>query len=170
MTAITKVLTCQDCGGSFEHTRSRRGSWPLRCVGCKRKAGNERQYRWREANPEAWKANQDRSNAKRLADPEYRRDKREREISRLYGISVEEFRQMLASQDGCCAICGCEPPEQDDSKPLPRGTASTRLHVDHCHTSGRVRGLLCGNCNTMIGLAGEDSKVLLAAVEYLEKG
>lgn len=80
-----------------------------------------------------------------------------------------DFQRLLDSQDGKCAICGYVPPIGDDSLPLPKGHASTRLHVDHCHAKGHVRGLLCGKCNTMIGLAGENPDVLLAAVEYLRK-
>jgi hypothetical protein len=169
MTTILSV-TCKDCGGSFEHPKPRNGPVPTRCLGCRRRVNREKQYRWRAANPDLWKAAQDRNNAKRLADPEYRRDKREREIQRRYGMSAQELAQLVEAQGGRCAICGYEPPPADDSQPLPRGTASTRLHVDHCHTTGRVRGLLCGNCNTMIGLAGEDPQVLMSALAYLEKG
>ena len=68
---------------------------------------------------------------------------------------------MTADQNGLCAICGREPNGKG---------GHARLHVDHCHASSKVRGLLCGNCNTMIGLAAEDPQVLLAAVEYLTNG
>ena len=43
------------------------------------------------------------------------------------------------------------------------------LSVDHCHTTGKVRGLLCQSCNTGIGLLKEDTKLFMAAIEYLEK-
>lgn len=162
---------CQDCEKPFTverdaETKILRG--PTRCPSCRAAKIRERQYRWREANPEKWKVHRDREWAKRAADPEFLRKKREREAERLYGVSSEELARLLAAQGGVCAICG-KPP-----RGKPNGRARTvqtpALHVDHCHTSGRVRGLLCGNCNTMIGLAGEDSKVLLAAVEYLEGG
>ena len=90
-----------------------------------------------------------------------RRRKLAQYYQRNHNLTQEERDQLAAAQGGVCLICKL-PPEG-------RGQYD-RLHIDHCHKSGRRRGLLCGNCNTMIGLAGEDPKVLLAAVEYLEGG
>lgn len=163
--------TCNDCGERIAATRAPdtkllRGG--TRCDVCHAKATRERQYRWREANPDKWKANQDRYNAKRLADPGHRRRKREAQIQRTYGLSVEELDVLLAAQDGVCAICRRPPRGRPNGNARPDHVPS--LHVDHCHGSGRVRGLLCGNCNTMIGLAGEDPAVLAAAIAYLQEG
>lgn len=65
---------------------------------------------------------------------------------------------MLEAQNHRCAICGGE-----------RTGPGTRLHIDHCHKTGKVRGLLCSKCNTVIGLAGEDPVRLMNAALYLEK-
>lgn len=165
---MTRITACGDCGESFEVEKAK-GRLPARCKPCFQKFSRERHYRWRLENPEKWRAVQSRASAKRLADPEHRREKRERETFRLYGLTPEAFQALVEKQGGVCAICGATPPPPDDSKPLPRGHASTRLHTDHCHTTGRVRGLLCGKCNTMIGLANEDPAVLLTAVEYLKE-
>lgn len=80
----------------------------------------------------------------------------ERNIRR-YGITVAEFDAMLAAQEMRCAICRTE------VKP------DTRLHIDHCHTSGKVRGLLCSPCNLFIGMAEDDSDILRRAAEYLDR-
>lgn len=109
----------------------------------------------------------DRANAKRLADPEHRAQKRRNEVRRNHGIEPEEYDGLIAAQDGRCAIC----------RRLPGGRANGRareghppsLHVDHDHRTGRIRGLLCSNCNTMLGLAGDDVVVLAAAIEYLKR-
>jgi hypothetical protein len=70
-----------------------------------------------------------------------------------------EYLKLLESQLGKCAICrGVE---------LRKGK-KIRLSVDHCHTTGKVRGLLCGNCNRAIGLLKDDSSLLLKAVLYLQ--
>lgn len=76
-----------------------------------------------------------------------------------YGIGWEERLRLSRKQNGKCAICRSV--EED----LAQGLA---LHVDHCHKTGRVRGLLCGPCNRGIGLLAEDPKSLRAAVRYLE--
>jgi hypothetical protein len=75
-----------------------------------------------------------------------------------YGITHDDFDALAAEQEGRCAICG--------GTPVGPGK---RLHVDHCHATGVVRGLLCGNCNTAIGLMADDSERLLAAVAYLSR-
>lgn len=75
---------------------------------------------------------------------------------RLYGISGEEFAALLASQNGRCAICGTD---------APGGKGA--FHVDHCHDTGRVRGLLCHHCNLMLGNAKDDPARLAAAIRYL---
>lgn len=59
-------------------------------------------------------------------------------FQRLYGITVEQYDAMLNSQGGLCARCG-------------QTSSGMRLAVDHCHDTGRVRGLLCGPCNTYLG-------------------
>lgn len=93
---------------------------------------------------------------------EYYKKNREAHISRnmqqWYGISLETYQEMLAEQDNRCAICKSENPG-----------GKGRLHVDHCHATGKVRGLLCHYCNTMLGLSRESVENLSAAIEYLNK-
>jgi len=72
-----------------------------------------------------------------------------------YGITKDDYLRMVEEQGGVCAICG---------KP-----DSIRLAVDHCHTTGIVRGLLCSGCNTSLGKFNDDIEVLRKAIEYLEK-
>ncbi len=74
----------------------------------------------------------------------------------LYGITSEQFAAMLESQNGRCAIC-------KTSEPSGKGN----WHVDHCHSSGKVRGLLCHFCNLMLGNAKDDVDRLTAAIEYI---
>jgi len=72
---------------------------------------------------------------------------------RLYGLNEEEYNNMILSQNNLCAIC---------NKPSDK-----TLHIDHDHVTGRVRGLLCPNCNTGIGMLQEDLIILNRAIEYL---
>lgn len=171
----TREITCGDCSVIFTHERGGKGGlWPTYCQPCRavrdRASNRRKSYAWRERNPAQWKAVQDRANAKKLADPEHRRRKREAEVTRNYGITPAELIALEAAQGGLCAVCQQPPRGKAPGRAHQGVRREAGLHVDHCHGSGRVRGLLCGNCNTMIGLAGEDPKVLMAAVEYLEKG
>ena len=71
-----------------------------------------------------------------------------------YGITQEEYDKILKSQNNCCAICKIE--------------FYKTPHIDHCHETKIVRGLLCSNCNSGIGLLGDDPRRLRAATQYLE--
>lgn len=94
---------------------------------------------------------------KRKADPKTTDKKRDYDFRRQYGISLSERADMLASQGGRCKICGIE-----------EGLAPRkRLAVDHCHETGKVRGLLCDNCNKGIGCLRDDPAILRMAIEYL---
>ncbi len=73
-----------------------------------------------------------------------------------YGLEPEQRLLMYADQKGCCAICG-------------EAVSYNRIHTDHDHKTGEVRGLLCGNCNLMLGHARDDIKVLELAAVYLKK-
>ena len=91
---------------------------------------------------------------KRPYDYEYDKDKK---LQAAYGIGYAEYNTMLAAQNGCCAICGTN------------STGGRKaFHVDHCHDTGKVRGLLCGNCNSGIGNLRDDIGLLKRAITYLE--
>jgi hypothetical protein len=77
---------------------------------------------------------------------------------REYGLTPEMYDAMLANQGGICAICGIN----------PIYTAHKKLVVDHSHTRGHVRGLLCGTCNTGIGMLKDSIAILKSAIKYLE--
>ena len=104
----------------------------------------------------------------RALDPDYDRKyhiknrvkRRDQFLRRVYGVSLEEYAALAESQGGRCAICGQAPPR--DAKG-PRGT----LHVDHNHVTGRIRQLLCANCNAVLGYARDDARVLASAIDYL---
>lgn len=89
------------------------------------------------------------------------RDRINADRNRKYrtGITPKAYALMLESHGGRCAIC----------RRLPRTKMRKiyQLHVDHCHSNGQVRGLLCRSCNMMLGLVAEDPKVLYRAIKYL---
>lgn len=81
---------------------------------------------------------------------------RRRHLREKYGLTEDRFVDMLARQDGRCAIC-----RRDDH-------ASKNWHIDHCHATGRVRGILCFRCNALLGNAMDKIATLRAAISYLE--
>lgn len=85
-----------------------------------------------------------------------------RYLVRNYGITYADYSRMLAEQEHKCAICG-------SSGFVMKECHSMKLVVDHCHKTGRVRGLLCHNCNRALGLLSDSKEALLSAIEYLEK-
>jgi hypothetical protein len=83
-------------------------------------------------------------------------------IHRAYGISLENYRDLYIEQDGKCYICS-----STGFKIEPN--SGTDLAIDHCHETGKVRGLLCHNCNRALGLLKDNLNYLNRAKEYLTK-
>ena len=87
---------------------------------------------------------------------EHRR--RELYLQRTYGISENEYNAMLLSQNNSCVLCGRE---------FSDVWGSDAPVVDHCHTTGKVRGILCNECNRGLGYFHDNIKALENAVDYL---
>ena len=79
-------------------------------------------------------------------------------LKHAYGITLAEYDKMFADQMGRCAICGRHQSE-----------LRKKLHVDHCHKTRKVRGLLCFSCNAAIGHFLENPDTMKSACKYLEK-
>lgn len=84
-------------------------------------------------------------------------------IRRLYGINEEQWEEMRRRQRGRCA--GCQRKCRDSG---PKG-ADDVFHVDHCHLTNRVRGLLCHPCNHALALMRDDPKIARRLAKYLEQ-
>jgi hypothetical protein len=82
---------------------------------------------------------------------------------RYYDISIEDYDKMFEKQKGVCKICGL--PQKIQTR--KDGKIIKNLHVDHCHISKKVRGLLCHNCNFAIGYFKESEKNLINALKYI---
>ena len=108
-----------------------------------KKYQREYQRRWRQANPEK---------AKEI-------DRRNR-LKGKYGVTPEMFEAKAHAQAGLCAIC---------KEPQDPRFNSKQLVVDHDHEYGRLRDLLCANCNCLLGYAKDDPDRLLEAASYLKK-
>lgn len=80
-------------------------------------------------------------------------------LQKLYGISLDEYEEMLEKQNYLCAIC--HQPEQKKRKGRPY-----RLGIDHCHETGTIRGLLCWRCNCAFGKLRDDPGIIKSALEY----
>lgn len=81
------------------------------------------------------------------------------DIKRHYGLRIEEYNALLSEQENKCKICG-----KKHNSSLKRG----RLYVDHDHLSGKVRGLLCGSCNSALGHFNDDIVLLEQAIKYIK--
>lgn len=145
-----------------------------------KEAATERMRQWRLANPEkaaaqvlrykpdpekrrrsqtAWRAENllhirardaDWRRADRVANP---LKHRALHLKRHYGLTLEDYADMMREQGGRCACCHKLQPD---------------LHVDHCHRTNSIRGLLCSKCNTGLGLFCEDIALMQRAADYLE--
>ena len=81
----------------------------------------------------------------------------DKQMQRNYGIDLSTYNRMFQEQGGVCKICN-----------LPqKSTRNDRLAVDHCHETGKVRGLLCDGCNRGIGLLKDDYRIIERAASYL---
>jgi len=83
---------------------------------------------------------------------------RKHRLKKAFGITVEQYDEMFKRQGGCCAICG------DTNIKYGR-----RLAVDHHHTTGEIRGLLCNQCNRALGYFHDDIHRLTSAIKYLSR-
>lgn len=88
---------------------------------------------------------------------EFRRRERKGNLYRNHGITIEEYEAKLISQGGVCAICNLP----------PTNGRGLKLHVDHDHSTGKIRGLLCNYCNLGLGKFKDNSDLLQRAIEYL---
>lgn len=100
-----------------------------------------------------WRREHKAKNPNRAKEYEFARG-----LKRFYGLTVEQYRQMLQSQNERCACCG---KHQSEFK--------RRLHVDHDHATGQIRALLCTECNPGLGYFQHSVERLMEAVRYLEK-
>lgn len=81
-----------------------------------------------------------------------------RNLKRRYDLTIDDFDKLFESQGSVCAICGTDDPG-----------GKGRFHVDHCHETGDIRGLLCHHCNLMLGQARDSTETLMSAIHYLNK-
>lgn len=129
--------TCRNCG-PLPLSHFFPSSRLLLCKSCQ----NEKRTKHRQSNPTQARVVQRRA-----------------KLKKKYGITLEDYARMVKAQKGCCAICR----EKGDTNP----ESMMRLGVDHCHVTGRVRGLLCRPCNRAIGIFKDDPKLCHRAGDYL---
>ena len=93
----------------------------------------------------------------RLGQEHLDRQQHQIQLRRRYNMTIEQYDELYKKQDGKCAICHTD-------------TCSTgrRLSVDHCHTTGKIRGLLCAHCNTALGKFNDDIERIQRAINYLQ--
>lgn len=126
---------CMKCG--LTKSSSEFHKWKAECKACCR----DRREAWVKANPEKVRA-----------------INRRKKLRKNFGLSIEQWNELLNRQSRRCAICG-----------KPHSTGKRKgLFVDHCHKTNRVRGLVCQKCNTLLGMAGDDITILEKAIEYLK--
>lgn len=78
-------------------------------------------------------------------------------LKSVYGLTLEQYEAMYAAHKGVCAIC---------KNPEPKGRS---LHIDHCHETGKIRGLLCSHHNHLLGFAQDSILILESAIMYLQR-
>lgn len=163
MTQETQTRNCPKCGTPVALTPARIKHGRYTCNACSNKvvqmwAENNRERHLASANRRA-KAYQAR-HPERLPTKEQKRNyDRRYHLGWKYGITPEQYDEMLVAQGGCCALCGSSDPQ----------AVFDRFHIDHSHETGRVRGLLCAKCNLGLGSLGDTVESLQRAIDYIKR-
>lgn len=182
-TKLKKCTLCSEekdvnCYGQYKHKMTKQLYYLSRCKKCNNKTKTENwkkpEYEERrknkskriggirklnrEQNDKTYQEYLEMCRTNRLkvkeANPElYNRKQKDSYLKSKYGITIEDYYQMVDNQNSKCLICKNEYP----------------LYVDHNHTTHKVRGLLCSDCNSGIGLLKEDENILLSAIKYIKE-
>lgn len=103
--------------------------------------------KWKEKNPEKSQLSQ-----------------RQRNLKHRFGVDLNWYQEQLKKQNYCCAICGVT-----ENKVTRGHRVDLSFAVDHCHTTGKVRGLLCNQCNRALGMFKDSAELIKKAIEYLTR-
>lgn len=147
------MKTCNHCNKSksleeFHRDKSKKDGRRYICMACatvQKSKYNKENATQHKARNQKWVKN----NPERY---------KELQLKRKFGLSLEAYKAMLWKQYHSCAICQVQVLD-----------LKKQLAVDHCHKTGKIRGLLCDRCNRGIGFLGENPEVLKRAATYLEK-
>lgn len=90
--------------------------------------------------------------------------KRWKNLRDRYGLSEEAYNQLYKKQKGMCAICG-----KEEGMAISHDPSGSVLQVDHCHTTDKIRGLLCRDCNVGLGKVKENISILKRMINYINK-
>ena len=175
---MPKTKVCSKCYKrkkieKFPYLNKALGKKDNQCKECKREASRK----WAKKNPEKnkkktrdWQKKNREKERKRIRDwhrknPEaakkWRKNNpekfRESQLKSKYGITLNDVNEMKIKQSNCCAICKEE------------FVKNKKINVDHCHKTGKVRGLLCHSCNTSLGKFKDSVEILNNAIKYLKK-
>ena len=150
-----RQLHCGICGAEKRIMILKSGNEKLVCDKCRR----EKSSLWQKENKE--RVNE--KNRKWVAnnyEKKYSNSKNSK-LLKEYGITLEEYYKISESQNNKCKICNKE--ETRESKGI-----KWKLSVDHCHKTGKIRGLLCGKCNVGLAKFEEEERQFLNAIKYLK--
>lgn len=150
------MKTCSKCGVPKEEneflTRSDTGATGGLCIGCRVYYQKGYNKTLRVVDPEKGRV---ATRKWRAAHPEQsKKSNKNTRLKSAYGIDIADLERMTLEQQGCCAIC-----DQVMTPPC----------VDHCHATGKVRALLCGQCNVALGGFKDSPRLCIRASEYLKK-
>lgn len=135
------------CGACYDRT--------LKIKNPKYKAAQQSNTtKWKYANPDKMKIITDRRKQKEAADPTFKRRMKNKYLKSEYGITIDEYEKMLTDQNEGCKLCY-------------RKAGKTALHVDHEHETGKVRGLLCHQCNWYMGTIDADLEIINRIQAYI---
>lgn len=135
-------------------TNNRKESWSTPEKKAQRKEVLKTYREKLKADPKRWAKETEYAKVRRAKNPEQiRYNVWKSKLKINYGLTPENYETMLKEQNNRCKICS--------------ETFTSTAHVDHCHTTGKVRGLLCGNCNHGLGKFKDNTKLLQNAITYL---
>lgn len=157
------MKTCTKCKFSLPHDsfckdKSNKDGLTSWCKICR----NNHNKEWRENNRDKINELNIKNAQKRkeyYSDPDVKLKNRKAFIKKKFGIEYSEYEKLSEEQNNLCAICNN----------TENSSRNKYLAVDHDHLTGKIRGLLCTNCNRGIGLLKDSIPVLQKAIEYLNK-
>lgn len=169
-----RIVKCRECSCGI----SCFGNRQVHCHDCLKKIKKEIDKKYYLKNKDKWNTPEYRAREKIRCEKDKIRRKpyfkeynkmnneknnlrnRASRIKQVYGITQDEYNDLLKLQNNVCKICGNE-------ELLKRNNITINFSIDHCHKTGKVRGLLCSKCNMALGLLKDDIKILESAITYL---